>query len=126
MAERTNDGDRVTKVSADGEVSLSAATNESFHRTVRDDEALNARIAAHQAIAEANELETENRILETEMAAERERYGANNMGLVLALCLVLAALVVTGFWMLGRLDRGPAVYTSATNGRTVIVQPVVR
>lgn len=114
------------RLAAEREAAISAAAHEAFHRDLAEDEALNARVAANQAAAAANELETENRILETELAVERDRTNASNMGLILALCLVLGALVVGGFWLWGRMDRGRTIYADTTTGRTVVAQPGVR
>jgi uncharacterized membrane protein YciS (DUF1049 family) len=122
MAER-NDNERRA---ADGDAALSAAAHNAFHRELAQDEALSARIAANQAAAQANELETENRILETELAAERDHANSTNMGLILALCVVLGALIVGGFWLWGRMDRGRTVYAGTTTGRTVVAQPGAR
>jgi ferric-dicitrate binding protein FerR (iron transport regulator) len=113
-------------LAAEREAALSAATHAEFHRNVAEDEALSARIAANQAASAANELETENRILETELSVERDRASSSNMGLILALCIVLGALVVGGFWLWGRMDRGRTIYADTTSGRTVVVQPGVR
>jgi hypothetical protein len=126
MPERANDGRLVAGADADRDAELTAATNEPFHRDLKEDKALEARIAARQAMAEVNELETENRILETELEAERERHDANYMGLVLAVCLILAALVVSGFWLLGRMDHGSTAYAGPATSRTTFVQPGVR
>src|SRR3569832_1126887 len=92
----------------------------------RNDELLEALFAAFQAAAQANELETENRILETELAEQREATTSNHMGLVLILWLVLAALVAGGVWMWGRMNRGTTVYADTTTGQTVVSRPAVR
>jgi len=111
---------------ADDEPVLSADSRESFHRDPVEDPDLAAKIAANQAIAQANELETENRILETELDEERDRANSNHFGLVFALCVLLAALVIGGFWLWGRMDRGQTIYAGSGTGRAVVVQPGTR
>lgn len=90
---------------------------------------VDARIAAHQAEAAAVELDTERRMLRSELAMERARSSSGAFAAFLVLGIVLAAILIAAFWWVGRprtVQAGTVVTTPAAApvpGRTVIVNP---
>src|SRR2546421_17392 len=117
MAENIDHGERVKAAGDARPDGLGIVAAEDLQRRAAEAEAVDAKIEAHQAERVATELATENRLLETELAAERERSSANAFGLVLAVCIVFAALVIGGFLLFWRVGQRDALYANNTPPR---------
>jgi negative regulator of replication initiation len=103
---------------AQRERALEVAAQEAAARRLAEAEAVNASILANQAQAAARETAFTNRLLKSSLRAQQERSVVS----YLILTLVLAVLIVGGFWLYGRMDRGrTTVYAGPTSGGSVVV-----
>src|SRR5690348_3818217 len=76
------------------DAAIHVAAAESVRRDAAEAEAIDARIEANQAAARARELDTDRRVLSTELAYERDAASGNAFGMFLALGLLAAVIIV--------------------------------
>src|SRR5947209_2586301 len=84
------------------DAALDAAASEAVRGDVMEASAIDSRIAANQARAAADELATERNILHGNLAAERAATASNAFGFYLMVGIVLAVIIVAGFYLYWR------------------------
>jgi hypothetical protein len=106
---------------------LDIAANEAVSRDIAEARAADARIAAGQAWQAADEMDTDRRVLRNELASERAASSNSAFGFYLTLGVLLAALLIGGFYLYQRSQNPDNVVVNAapapSNPAPVIVTP---
>lgn len=106
---------------------LDVATNEAASRDIAEAQAVDARITAGQAWQAADEMAADRRVLRNELAAERSASSNSAFGFYLTLAVLLAAVLIGGFYLYYRSQNPESVIVNAAPAPTapgpVVVTP---
>jgi hypothetical protein len=81
------------------DAALNIAANEAVNRDIAEAQAADSRIAAGQAWQAADEMATDRRVLRNELASERAASSNSAFGFYLTLGVLLAAILIGGFYL---------------------------
>jgi hypothetical protein len=95
------------------DVALNAAANEAVNRDVAEAQAADARISANQAWQAAGEMDTDRRVLRNELTGERAAASNSAFGFYLTLGVLLAAILIGGFYLYNRSQNPDNVIVNA-------------
>lgn len=109
------------------DAAINIAANQVVNRDIAEIQAEDARIAAGQARPAADEIATDRRVLRNELASERVTASNNAFGFYLTLGVLLAAILIGGFYLFQRNQNpdNPIVNAAPSSSPppTVVVTP---
>jgi hypothetical protein len=118
--------DKIAHAEEIRDAALDNAVNEAVRRDIAEAQAVDARIAANQAIRQADEMAAEKQVLRHELGYERVANSNNTFGFYLTLAVLLAGILVGGFYLYYRSQNPDTLVVNAASPSApapVIVTP---
>jgi len=126
MSDNIRPEDRIANAEAIRDAALDNAVNEAVRRDIAEAQAVDARIVANQAIRQADEMAAEKQVLRHELGYERVANSNNTFGFYLTLAVLLAGILVGGFYLYYRSQNPDTLVVNAASPSspgTVVVTP---
>jgi len=127
MPDQIRPDDNISQAEAEKQAAVTLAAQEAMNRDIAEARAVDAHIAAGQAIQAADEMATDRQVLRHELGYERVAASNSTFGFYLTLAVLVAGLLVGGFYLYSRSQNPDNVIVNAAPapapGGTVTVVP---